>query len=96
MTVGRESSFGQPNRFYDFSYVTNEKDLVPILPGRFLGYVHPSGEKHIVAAGSWYACVGQDNTNVDCSTGAVPNILDGNTKDHAGPYDGVYIGSDYC
>ncbi|KAJ1306613.1 hypothetical protein OPQ81_007611 [Rhizoctonia solani] len=80
----------------DFSYVTNEKDLVPILPGRFLGYVHPSGEKHIVAAGLWYACVGQDNTSVDCSTGAVPNIFDGNTDDHAGPYDGVYIGSDYC
>ncbi|CAE6439007.1 unnamed protein product [Rhizoctonia solani] len=80
----------------DFSYVTNEKDLVPILPGRFLGYVHPSGEKHIVSASSWYACVGQDNTNADCSTGAVPNILDGNTSDHAGPYDGVYIGSDYC
>ncbi|KAF8757630.1 Alpha beta-hydrolase [Rhizoctonia solani] len=80
----------------DFSYVTNEKDLVPILPGRFLGYVHSSGEKHIVSAGSWYACVGQDNTSVDCSTGAVPNIFDGNTDDHAGPYDGVYIGSDHC
>ncbi|CAE6418297.1 unnamed protein product [Rhizoctonia solani] len=80
----------------DFSYVTNKKDLVPILPGLFLGYVHPNGEKHIVSAGSWYACAGQDNTNVDCSTGAVPNIFDGNTGDHAGPYDGVYIGSDYC
>ncbi|KAG8733995.1 hypothetical protein FRC11_013833 [Ceratobasidium sp. 423] len=80
----------------DFSHVTNEKDLIPIIPGRFLGYVHPSGEKHIVAAGSWYACVGQDNTSVDCSTGAVPNIYDGDIDDHAGPYDGVYIGSDYC
>ncbi|EUC59126.1 lipase [Rhizoctonia solani AG-3 Rhs1AP] len=84
------------SKITDFSHVTNEKDLVPTIPGRFLGYVHPSGEKHIVAAGSWYACVGQDNTNVDCSTGAVPNIFDGNTKDHAGPYNGVYIGSDYC
>ncbi|KDN47053.1 hypothetical protein RSAG8_03830, partial [Rhizoctonia solani AG-8 WAC10335] len=83
------------SKITDFSHVTHEKDLVPIIPGRFLGYVHPSGEKHI-AAGSWYACVGQDNTNADCSTGAVPNIFDGNTQDHAGPYDGVYIGSDYC
>ncbi|KAB5587881.1 Lipase [Ceratobasidium theobromae] len=80
----------------DFSHVTNLKDLVPIIPGRFLGFVHPSGEKHIVAAGSWYACVGQDNTSTNCSTGAVANILVGNTDDHLGPYEGIYIGSDYC
>lgn len=84
------------SKITDFSHVTNLKDLVPILPGRFLGFVHPSGEKHIVAAGSWYACVGQDNTSTDCSTGAVPNIFDGNTDDHLGPYEGIYIGSDYC
>jgi hypothetical protein len=49
-----------------------------------MGFAHPSNEKHIVttgtAAGDWYACDGQDNTNVDCSTGAVPNILVGNVN----------------
>lgn len=74
----------------------SKKDIVPIVPGRALGFAHPSNEKHIVtsgtAAGDWYACDGQDNTSVDCSTGAVPNILVGDTDDHDGPYGAVYMG----
>ncbi|KAF8605805.1 alpha/beta-hydrolase [Ceratobasidium sp. AG-I] len=84
------------SKITDFTHITNEKDLVPIIPGRGLGFVHPSNEKHIVSAGQWYACAGQDNTSVDCSTGAVSNIFVGNTDDHLGPYEGIYIGSDYC
>jgi len=83
-------------RVTDFAHVTNKLDPVPILPGRFLGFAHPSHEKHIVttgtAAGDWYACDGQDNTSVDCSTGAVPNIFESNSKDHHGPYGIVSMG----
>ncbi len=28
--------------------ITNKKDPLPILPGKFLGYQHTNGEKHIV------------------------------------------------
>ncbi|KAG9128555.1 hypothetical protein FRC07_003444 [Ceratobasidium sp. 392] len=80
----------------DFSHVTNKKDVIPILPGRFLGYAHPNGEKHIVAAGQWDACNGHDNTSPNCSTGAVGNIFVGSLDDHSGPYEGISIGGDYC
>ncbi|KAG9104248.1 hypothetical protein FRC06_004232 [Ceratobasidium sp. 370] len=84
------------SKITDFSHVTNKKDVVPILPGRFLGFTHPNGEKHIVAAGQWDACNGHDNTNESCSTGAVDNIFEGSTDDHLGPYEGIYLGGDYC
>ncbi|CAE7158483.1 unnamed protein product, partial [Rhizoctonia solani] len=80
----------------DLSRITNMHDLVPILPGRFLGYAHPNGEKHIVSAGSWTACAGHDNTDKSCTTGAVPTVFNGRSKDHIGPYEGVYIGTNYC
>lgn len=73
--------------------IFSKKDPVPIVPGRFLGFAHPSNEKHIVnsgtANGDWYACDGSDNTSQNCSTGAVKNIFDGNLGDHYGPYGGV-------
>ncbi|KEP48780.1 lipase [Rhizoctonia solani 123E] len=80
----------------DFSRITNLKDDIPIVPGRGLGYHHSSGEKHIKSTGIWNACVGQDNTSTDCSTGAVENILVGNVIDHLGPYEGVWIGTISC
>ncbi|CAE6496700.1 unnamed protein product [Rhizoctonia solani] len=80
----------------DFSRITNLKDEVPIVPGRFLGYHHFSGEKHIESTGVWNACGGQDNTSTDCSTGAVPDIIQGNLIDHLGPYEGVWIGTLSC
>ena len=60
-----------------------------IVPGRFLGFHHPSGEIHIQDSGAWLACPGQDNTNSECIVGDVPNILDGDESDHDGPYNGV-------
>lgn len=35
---------------------------------------------------------GQDNPSDQCIVGAVPNIFDGVSGDHAGPYDGVHMG----
>jgi len=78
-----------PNRV---SHVNNKEDVVPILPGEFLGFVHPSGEKHIMDDNSWVACPGEDNDSDECSTGDVSNIFEGDTSDHDGPYDGVEMG----
>ncbi|KAL0568267.1 hypothetical protein V5O48_013727 [Marasmius crinis-equi] len=72
--------------------INNKKDLVPILPGRFLGFSHANGEIHIKEDNGWASCPGHDNTDTQCSTGDVPNILVGNGDDHSGPYDGVHMG----
>ena len=43
----------------DLTHVNNKKDLVPIIPGRFLGFVHPKGEIHIQNSGDWVTCPGR-------------------------------------
>ncbi|CAE6435544.1 unnamed protein product [Rhizoctonia solani] len=80
----------------DVSRINNEKDIVPIVPGRGLGFAHAAGEKHILAPGSWVACSGQDNTDSQCTTGAVSNILVGDIDNHGGPYEGISVGGDQC
>ncbi|KAA1468863.1 lipase [Dentipellis sp. KUC8613] len=74
------------------THINNEEDPIPIVPGRFLGYHHPSGEVHIQDSGSWDACPGQDNTSDLCIVGDVPNIFDSDESNHDGPYDGVQMG----
>jgi len=74
------------------THVNNKEDFVPILPGRFLGFVHPAGEVHITDAGAWEACPGQDNPSTECIVGDVSSIFSGEEADHDGPYDGVKIG----
>ncbi|KAF7357020.1 Lipase [Mycena venus] len=74
------------------THINNKEDIVPILPGMFLGFHHPTGEVHIEDSGAWDSCPGQDNESDLCSTGDVPNILEGNESDHDGPYDGVEMG----
>jgi hypothetical protein len=67
----RVISYGMPrvgNRaFADFvdsrlrglvTHVNNQEDPIPIVPGRFLGFHHPSGEIHIQDSGAWDACPG--------------------------------------
>jgi hypothetical protein len=76
------------------THVNNREDPVPIVPGRFLGFVHPSGEVHIQDSGAWDACPGQDNPSALCIVGDVPNVFDGDIFDHLGPYDdGIDMGS---
>jgi predicted lipase len=41
------------------THINNLKDPIPIVPGMFLGYVHPSGEVHITESGEWAACPGK-------------------------------------
>ncbi|KAK0504705.1 alpha beta-hydrolase [Armillaria luteobubalina] len=81
----------------DFMRINNERDLIPILPGRGLGYAHPEGEIHILQPGSAVACPGNDDaTDSQCQIETVPNIFVGNILDHLGPYEGISIGTIFC
>ncbi|CUA68352.1 Lipase [Rhizoctonia solani] len=80
----------------DVSRINNQKDIVPIMPGRGLGFQHVLGEIHILSPGNWVACDGWDNTDARCTIGAVSNIFRGNLNYHGGDYDGIFIGSDQC
>jgi len=81
---------------YSLTRITHDYDPIPIVPGRFLGFVHPDGEIHIEDNNAWMACAGEDNTDPQCSTGAVPNIFESDIIDHLGPYNGVWMGTIYC
>ncbi|EJD47789.1 lipase [Auricularia subglabra TFB-10046 SS5] len=76
----------------DFTRVNNQQDPVPIIPGRFLGYKHPSGEVHISEQEQWLVCPGQDSTAVGCIIQTEPTIFDGDINNHDGPYDNIHIG----
>ncbi|KAH7885279.1 Alpha/Beta hydrolase protein [Phlebopus sp. FC_14] len=81
----------------EFQRVNNQKDVVPIVPGRFLGFSHVQGEVHLISPNNAVECPGDDDaTDPDCTIMTVPNILDGNILDHLGPYQGIYIGTIYC
>ncbi|KAI0822301.1 alpha/beta-hydrolase [Trametes gibbosa] len=81
----------------DFVRINNERDVVPIVPGRFLGFVHPHGEIHITAPGQAVACAGDDNGDDEaCTDETVSNIFVGNILNHLGPYEGISIGTLSC
>jgi len=90
--VGNQAFASYVDAHLDLTHINNKEDPVPILPGRFLGYHHPSGEVHIQDSGEWDRCPGQDNTSSRCTTGDVKNIFEGRTSDHHGPYDGIQMG----
>lgn len=46
------------SKISDFTRVNNELDLIPTLPGRFLGFEHPATEVHIISAGNAVSCAG--------------------------------------
>ncbi|KAF5393295.1 hypothetical protein D9757_000668 [Collybiopsis confluens] len=79
-----------------FKHINNEDDLIPIVPGRFLGYAHPAGEIHILSPGKAVACSGDDDTESQCTIASVPNILEGNILNHLGPYEGISLGTLAC
>jgi hypothetical protein len=41
------------------THINNKKDPIPIVPGRFLGFDHPSGEIHITDSNTWENCPGE-------------------------------------
>ncbi|KAI0269943.1 alpha/beta-hydrolase [Gloeopeniophorella convolvens] len=96
--VGNEawSSFFD-SQIAEFTRMNNKRDLVPTVPGRLLGFMHPRGEVHIDSNGLAVACPGADDgTDVQCSDMTVPTINQGNIFDHLGPYHGVFIGTIFC
>ncbi|KAF9443746.1 lipase class 3 family protein [Macrolepiota fuliginosa MF-IS2] len=90
--VGNQAFADYVDSHISFTHINNREDPVPTVPGRFLGYHHPSGEVHIDDSGAWLSCPGQDNTSTQCIVGDVPNIFDGNVSDHGGPYNGITMG----
>jgi hypothetical protein len=71
------------------THVNNKKDpiMIPTVPWRFMGFVHPAGEVHIQDSGAWVACEGQDDPSPVCVVGDEPDLLHSNIFDHLGPYD---------
>ncbi|KAI0038493.1 lipase, partial [Auriscalpium vulgare] len=90
--VGNKAFADYVDAHQHVTHINNKDDPVPVLPYRFLGFVHPSGEVRIQHSDEWYACPGQDNTSDLCIVGAVPNIFESTVSDHKGPYDGVEMG----
>ncbi|KIM31208.1 hypothetical protein M408DRAFT_15075 [Serendipita vermifera MAFF 305830] len=80
------------NNLTDLTRVNNKDDPVPILPGRFLGYVGSQGEIHIQDDNDWASCPGDDNTSAGCTVADVGNILIADGADHLGPYNGISMG----
>ncbi|KAK0490188.1 lipase [Armillaria luteobubalina] len=90
--VGNQAFAVYVGAHVSMSHVNNSrKDPVPILPGRFLGFHHSSGEKHITDSNALVASPGQDNDDNQCTVGEVRSILVGDPDDHSGPYDGIVI-----
>ncbi|KZP12704.1 alpha/beta-hydrolase [Athelia psychrophila] len=89
--VGNQAFADYVDAHLTLTHINNEEDIVPIVPGMALGFVHPSGEVHIEDSGEWASCPGQDNPSTSCIVGAVPNIFDGDESDHDGPYGVVGI-----
>ncbi|KAF8887333.1 alpha/beta-hydrolase, partial [Infundibulicybe gibba] len=94
--VGNQAFADFIDKNVQLTHVNNQQDVVPTIPGRFLGFTHPQGEKHIQDDLSWLDCPGQDNTDKKCSTGDVSNVFEGSIPNHLGPYDGVQMGSATC
>ncbi|KAF9011341.1 lipase class 3 family protein [Cyathus striatus] len=90
--VGNQAFANYVDSHISLTHINNKEDPIPIVPGRFLGYVHPSGEVHIMDSGSWVSCPGQDNGSDECIVGDVPNIFESDESDHDGPYDTVEMG----
>jgi len=76
----------------DKTRINNQDDIVPIVPGRFLGFLNGQGEIHITDSNQWLKCPGQDSTDAGCTIDYVPNVFAGDVNDHSGPYNGINIG----
>ncbi|KAF5316578.1 hypothetical protein D9619_006734 [Psilocybe cf. subviscida] len=90
--VGNAAFANFANGLSDMVRINNKRDIVPIVPDRFLGFAHTEGEVHISSNDAWISCPGQDSTDAGCTIDTVPNILVGSPGDHSGPYDGVIMG----
>jgi hypothetical protein len=83
----------------NFQRINHDHDPIPTVPGRFLGFQHPSGEIHLSDDGPITTCLGEDDgTDAACSDDVVSNLLKSNILDHLGPYGsaGIHMGTIFC
>ncbi|THH17777.1 hypothetical protein EW146_g3109 [Bondarzewia mesenterica] len=90
--VGNQAFANYVDANLHLTHINNKEDPVPIIPGIFLGFVHPAGEVHIMDDNLWVSCPGQDNPSKECIVGDEPSLLNSDESDHDGPYDGVEMG----
>jgi len=90
--VGNQAFADFMNAKIPVTRVNNQEDLVPTVPGGFLGYTHVDGEVHITDSGVFQSCPGPENTSPLCTDGVVTNIFKGNVSNHDGPYNGIVMG----
>jgi hypothetical protein len=64
LQVGNQDFANYVDANLHVTHINNEKDPVPIVPGQFLGYHHPSGEVHIAVPGTWESCPGMFSTDI--------------------------------
>ena len=57
--VGNQAFANWVDNHLDLTHINNREDLIPILPGEFLGFHHASGEVHITDSGTWESCPGK-------------------------------------
>ncbi|KAH7104422.1 alpha/beta-hydrolase [Auriculariales sp. MPI-PUGE-AT-0066] len=75
----------------DVIRIVNQQDPVPILPGRFLGFRHPTGEVHIGEDGTFLHCNGQESKEDGCTIDSTRFLFQAEPKDHSGPYNGFQL-----
>ncbi|KXN86807.1 Lipase [Leucoagaricus sp. SymC.cos] len=91
--VGNQAFADYVDTDVSLTHINNRKETIPLLPPRFLGFEHSSGEIHITEDGDWVSCPGHDNPDAQCTAGA----LETNLFDHYGPYGGdVMMGGKGC
>jgi len=90
--VGNQAFANFVDAHLSLTHINNKEDPIPIVPGEFLDFVHPSGEVHIMDSNAWVSCPGQDNPSTECIVGDVPNIFESTESDHDGPYNGIEMG----
>ena len=92
--VGNQAFADFVDQQLNLTHVSHGHDPVPIVPGRDLGFVHPSGEVHISNDNDdlWLECPGQDTETAGCTIDSVPNIVESNVLDHLFFYDGLKLG----
>ncbi|TRM57806.1 Alpha/Beta hydrolase protein [Schizophyllum amplum] len=83
-----------------YARINNMRDPIPVLPARSASYEHPTGEIHVVQEGMWLACIAdnrrEDDEDAECTIQSVPDASEGVLDDHAGLYNGIFIGTEYC
>ncbi|TRM57113.1 Alpha/Beta hydrolase protein [Schizophyllum amplum] len=81
--------------------INNMRDPIPVLPAQTSTYEHPTGEIHVVQEGMWLACIAnngrEDDEDAECTIQSVRRMPDYLLISHqTGPYNGIFIGSEYC